>query len=82
MPKVYITEEDRLNEALLNEIGAQAGRKHMTCPQISEKTGISQSTLYHRLKKPDTLRLFELRLLARVLQLSDEQILTAVRGKR
>lgn len=81
MPKVYITEQDRLNDRLLKEIGTELGRRDWPQYRLADKIGINRMTMYKRLKEPEKFTLREFRLLVRLLGFSDEQILGALRQR-
>jgi hypothetical protein len=46
---------------------------------LCKRIGLSPGTLYTRLKNPDTLRLGELRTLARILRLPEDRLISAIK---
>lgn len=82
MPKVYITEADRLNAALRANIGAEMGRRGIHQYELANKVGMSGAAFSRRLKEPGKLNLDVFRQLVRVLRFSDEQILETIRCKK
>ena len=49
-------------------------------PELSKRTGIKQTTLYSRIKNPETLTVGELRQIARTCHMSRELIAAVVEG--
>jgi len=63
MPKVKLLEKDMTTNAICE----RAGHAGLVMPEVSKKSGIPQATLYKRLKEPESLKLGELRRLAKAL---------------
>lgn len=58
MPKVYLTNEQRNNERIKNNLIILQGR--MSCSQMGKIMGVSKSTYLNRLKSPQKMTLKEL----------------------
>lgn len=56
-----------------------AGAHISSCPDLCRKAGLKYRTLRDRFKNPSTLRLYEIIALDKVLNFSDEQLLSFYR---
>lgn len=72
MPKV-LTERQRDQESVESIIKQYAGAMRMTIPTLAKKAGMPYSTIYARLRDPDTFRRNELRSICRVLKIPEEK---------
>lgn len=75
MPKVYLTEQAKKDDKLRYYIGQQMGGLKLSQRELAHKIGYkSAKTLVARIKNPDLFTRGELRTLAQVLRLTDEQV--------
>ncbi len=75
MPKVYLTEQAKKDDKLRYYIGQQMGGLKLNQRELAHKIGYkSAKTLVARIKNPDLFTRGELRTLAQVLRLTDEQV--------
>ena len=76
MPKVYITEQDRLNDRLRREILAQMARYSITQEQLAKKMGFKCAlTFARRMERPDNFTRWELRTLYETLHIPKDILL-------
>ena len=81
MPKVYLTKQDKLNNELVALIYGNMKVKHVTQKQIADRLLISQPAFNGKLKRKkltfeDLVTVFE------ILEFTDDQILSVMRGRR
>lgn len=75
MPKIYLTEQAKKDDRLRYYVGQQMGGLRLTRMDVAHKLGYkSAKTLRMRLKNPDLFTRGELRCLAQILHLTDEQV--------
>ena len=63
-------------------IKGRAQMKGLSVADLARKTGISESTLYRKLKFPGGINLAELEIIDELVEFSDEEILYFVRWRR
>ena len=63
-------------------IKGRAQMKGLSVADLARKTGISESTLYRKLKFPGGINLAELEIIDDLVEFSDEEILYFVRWRR
>lgn len=71
-----------LKDPTKNVIVGAAVSQGMDTKGLAKRAGMKESTFYSRLASPSTFRLDELRTIVRVTHLTDEEILTIVRGNK
>ena len=81
MPRVYLTKQEKLNNALVTLIYGTMKVKHITQQQMADRLYISQQAFGKKLKKArftfeDLVIIFE------VLGFTDDQILAVMRERR
>lgn len=81
MPKVYLSETDRLNAVFSRAYGSATAYPKVKNNEVAAKTGIPERTLYTYLKNPSSMRVSDLRAIARVAGLTRENISDFVLGK-
>ncbi len=81
MPKVYLSETDKLNDGFVRAYNARTAFQKLRNYEIAAKTGIALRTLYNRLDDPSGLRVHELRAIARVAGMSRDEIADFILGK-
>ena len=59
----------------INEFKAEVARNGMTMEELAGATGITRTTLWRRLSKPNEFELIEIKSIAKVLHLSKSKIL-------
>ena len=65
-----------------NIIKGRAQMKGLSVADLARKTGISESTLYRKLKFPGGINLAELEIIDELVEFADEEILYFVRWRR
>ena len=80
MPKLKIRENEQRDLFLAGAISNNMIVKRLDRPQMAKKVLVSISTFNRRLRMPETFTLAELRRVCKVLDLSDEQIIRAIKG--
>jgi lambda repressor-like predicted transcriptional regulator len=65
-----------------NIIKGRAQMKGLSVADLARKTGISESTLYRKLKFPGGINLAELEIIDELVEFTDEEILYFVRWRR
>lgn len=65
-----------------NIIKGRAQMKGLSVADLARKTGISESTLYRKLKFPGGINLAELEVIDELVEFTDEEILYFVRWRR
>ena len=65
-----------------NIIKGRAQMKGLSVADLARKTGISESTLYRKLKFPGRINLAELAVIDELVEFTDEEILYFVRWRR
>lgn len=65
-----------------NIIKGRAQMKGLSVADLARKTGISESTLYRKLKFPGGINLAELEIMDELIGFTDEEILYFVRWRR
>ena len=65
-----------------NIIKGRAQMKGLSVADLARKTGISESTLYRKLKFPGGINLAELEVMDELVEFTDEEILYFVRWRR
>lgn len=73
---------DVRNEAFAGAIGRHIEAKRLKRSEFAARVGISRITLHNWMDNPGIVTLTYLRILAREAQISDNDILTIVRGNR
>lgn len=63
-------------------IKGRAQMKGLSVADLARKTGISESTLYRKLKFPGGINLAELEIIDELVEFTDEEILYFVRWRR
>ena len=63
-------------------IKGRAQMKGLSVADLARKTGISESTLYRKIKFPGGINLAELEIIDELVEFSDEEILYFVRWRR
>lgn len=63
-------------------IKGRAQMKGLSVADLARKTGISESTIYRKLKFPGGINLAELEVIDELVEFSDEEILYFVRWRR
>lgn len=81
MPQVHITETDRLNAIFRRAYEARTACPRIHNEEVAHKTGIPSRTLYHRLSDPSSLRVHELRSIAKTTHMSRDEIADFILGK-
>lgn len=75
MPKVYLTEQAKKDDKLRYYIRSQISGLELTKTEVAHKLGFKRTDpLNVRLQNPDLFTRGELRTLAQVLRLTDEQV--------
>lgn len=59
---------------------AMAGAGILSAHQLADRIGLPPTTMYYRLQNPGTFRLIELQEIARVTCMTDENLLSLIRG--
>lgn len=78
MPRLPKTKAEAQQAAVLRNIDiyiAERRRAGADCNQIAASLGMGYTTLYHKMKKPETFRLDELQFIANVLNISISRLL-------
>lgn len=73
MPKLAVPKTEMQNRILRGSLKNARELKDMDVPRLSALTGIAKSTLYLRLKHPETFTVRELRLVMEVLKVPEEE---------
>lgn len=69
-----------MKEVLRTIHTAMAGADIFNTRQLAERIGIPQTTMYYRMQHPGTFRLSELQEIARATRMTDELLLSLIRG--
>lgn len=74
MPRVYLTQDDRLDLRFLAMIAAYKSEYHLDNEALADAMGLSPQTLYRRLKEPSSFTLGEMRKLRQKLKIPREKM--------
>lgn len=80
MPKVYLSEVDKLNDRFVRVYNARTALQKLKNYEVAAKTGVPLRTLYNRLDDPGGLRVHELRAIARATDMSRDEIADFILG--
>ena len=81
MPRVYITNEDKLNNKLVALIYGSMKVKRMTQSKMADELGISQPAFGKKLRNKQ-FTFTDLVTIFRVLEIPDDEILSVMRERR
>lgn len=82
MGKVKLSEAEEQRRFLSRVIESNMKRYDVDCQKLLKCTGTSRSTHYGRLRNPDSMTLRELKVYVKALQISDDDLLYAIRGEK
>lgn len=80
MPKVTVNKNFEMNQQFEKVVKHCFVDTKTNCETLSKATSTCLSTVYGKIRKPDGLTLAELRIWAKVLRMTDEQLLSFIRG--
>lgn len=82
MPKVYLTQQDKAKAERADKVNTfrqlvwgNMRVRNVKATDIAKAWGCSPANVYHKLKEPNLLRVYQLATLAKMLHLSDKDIL-------
>lgn len=81
MPKVTLTESDRMRERLATVIRVEMARQGTTTAKVAEKMDISRGALHYKVKDPGKLTVRELGQVVRMLHIPKEDLMEAIYGR-
>ncbi len=82
MPKVKISETEEQSRFLGRVIKSNMERYGINCEKLIKITRVSRSTHFKRIRNPDAMTLGELKAYIKVLHISDEDLLYALKGEK
>lgn len=74
MPRAYLTQEDRFDLRFLAMIAAYKSEYHLDNEALAAVMGLSQQTLYRRLKDPGSFTLSEMRKMRQKLKIPRDRM--------
>lgn len=81
MPKVTLTESDRMRERLAAVIRVEMARQGTTTAKVAEKMDISRGALHYKVQDPGRLTVRELGQVVRMLHIPKEDLMEAIYGR-
>lgn len=81
MPKVTLTESDRMRERLATVIRVEMARQGTTTAKVAKKMDISRCTMQYKVQDPGKLTVRELGKVVRMLHIPKEDLMEAIYGR-
>lgn len=81
MPKVTLTEADRMRDRLATVIRVEMARQGTTTAKVAEKMDINRCTMQYKVQDPGRLTVRELGQLVRMLRIPQEELMEAIYGR-
>lgn len=73
MPRLAISKDEEMNRIIRGSIKNAQELQGVGVEKLSRLTGIPLSTLYHKIRNPESLNVRELRLIFRTLRYKEEE---------
>lgn len=82
MPKVNLTESDRMRERMVVVLRVAMARNGLNVPRLAKKMVKAQDTVRRKCNDPGALTVRELGQLVRMLHIPQEELMEAIYGKQ
>lgn len=82
MPKVNLTEGDRMRDRMVVVLRVAMARHGLNVPKLAKKMVKAQDTMRRKCKDPGVLTVRELGQLVRMLHIPQEELMEAIYGKQ